>query len=223
MSFREYIRNIDGIIFDLDGTLWDSCRVVSESWGETLKRVCGAERGPGPEDVKRIMGMTAEEIAAALFSQYGARAEEICRLCIHGENAYIARHGGDLYPGVPELLEALAPRFPLFIVSNCLDGYIECFLKSSGLGARFRDWACEGSTGLRKAGNISLIARRNGLENPVYIGDTVMDERSAREAGVPFIHAAYGFGGAESPDAVIAAPAELVDIILKLEGGAARV
>ena len=214
--------NIDSIIFDLDGTLWDSCRVVSESWGETLRQICGAERGPNPEDVKSIMGMTAAEIAAALFSQYGERAEEICRRCIHGENAYIARHGGDLYPGVRETLAALSGKYPLFIVSNCLEGYIECFLESSGLGPCFRDFACEGSTGLRKAGNIALIARRNGLEAPVYVGDTVMDERSAREAGVPFIHAAYGFGGCEQPDAVIETPAALIPVLEQWKGGARR-
>ena len=165
---------------------------------------------------------TAEEIQNALFSQYGERAEDICRRCIHGENAYIARHGGDLYPGVRETLAALSEKYPLFIVSNCLEGYIECFLESSGLGPCFRDFACEGSTGLRKAGNIALIARRNGLEAPVYVGDTVMDERSAREAGVPFIHAAYGFGGCEHPDAVIETPAALVNVLEQWKGGARR-
>ena len=214
---------IDGIIFDLDGTLWDSCRVVAESWELTLRQRLGIERGPGPEDIRRVMGMTADEITRTLFSEYGARAEEICRLCIHCENAYIAEHGGDLYPGVPEMLEALRRRFPLFIVSNCLEGYIECFLESSGLGPCFRDYACEGATGLRKAGNIALIAQRNGLRAPVYIGDTALDERSAREAGCPFIHAAYGFGSAESPDAVIASPAELPALIEAWEGGARRV
>ena len=208
---------IDGILFDLDGTLWDSCRVVSESWGETLRSRYGIAQGPTPEQVKGIMGMTAEEITAALFSGYGERAEEICLACIHGENAYIARHGGDVYPGVAEMLAALAGRLPLFIVSNCLDGYIECFLESSGLASYFRDYACEGSTGLKKAGNIALIAARNGLRHPVYVGDTVMDERSAREAGCPFIHAAYGFGLAQAPDAVIAAPLDLVSVLQALE------
>ena len=209
---------IDGIIFDLDGTLWDSCRVVSESWSLTLKTLGIAERGPGPQEVKGIMGMTADEIAKALFSRYGERAGEICRACIHGENAYIARHGGDLYPGVPEMLEKLSARLPLFIVSNCLEGYIECFLESSGLGPRFRDFASEGSTGLLKAGNIALITKRHGLRAPVYVGDTAMDEKSAREAGLPFIYAAYGFGEAISPDAVIEAPMDLPALIENWEG-----
>lgn len=215
--------NIDGIIFDLDGTLWDSCRVVSESWGETLRQKYGVTDGPAPAQVKGIMGMTADEIADTLFSGYGPQFREICRACIRGENDYIADHGGDVYPGVPDMLAALSERYPLFIVSNCLDGYIECFLKSSGLTAFFRDWACEGSTGLEKAGNIALVAARHALHDPVYIGDTVMDERSAREAGCPFVHAAYGFGTAESPDAVAASPPELPALIDALKGGTAYV
>ena len=214
---------IDGILFDLDGTLWDSCRVVSESWGETLRRDYGMEGGPTPLQVKGIMGMTADEIADTLFTGYGPRSKEICLACIHGENDYIALHGGDVYPGVPDMLDALSERYPLFIVSNCLDGYIECFLKSSGLSAYFRDWACEGSTGLKKAGNISLIAARHDLKQPVYIGDTAMDERSAREAGCPFIHAAYGFGSAVSPDAAAASPAQLPAALAALEGGTEHV
>ena len=45
-----------------------------------------------------------------------------------------------------------------------------------------------------------------------------MDEQSAREAGCLFIHAAYGFGESEAPDAVLNAPAELVGLIAGLEG-----
>ena len=56
----------DGVLFDLDGTLWDSCRVVAESWGETLRRLDPAAICPGPEDVRGIMGKTAPQIAQAL-------------------------------------------------------------------------------------------------------------------------------------------------------------
>ena len=207
----------DGILFDLDGTLWDSCRVVAESWAETLRSAFGADQGPDREAVRGIMGMTGEQIARALFSGYGERAMEVCMTCISEENAYIARHGGDIYPGAGEMLEALSRRFPLFLVSNCQEGYIPCFLESSGFGPFFRDWACEGTTGLGKAENIALLCRRHHLEHPVYVGDTRMDEHSAREAGCAFVHAAYGFGDAEAPDAAALSPAELVNLFEKGE------
>ena len=207
----------DGILFDLDGTLWDSCRVVAESWGETLRSRFGAERGPDRDEVRGIMGMTGDEIARALFSEFGDRAAEVCMTCIREENAYIAQHGGDVYPGVGEMLKALSGRFPLFLVCNCQEGYIPCFLESTGFGPYFRDWACEGSTGLGKAENIALLCRQYHLKRPVYVGDTRMDERSAREAGCAFVHAAYGFGDAEAPDAAAQSPAELVNLFEKGE------
>ncbi len=205
--------NIDGIIFDLDGTLWDSCRVVSESWSQTLRRISDTSKGPSPEDIRGIMGMTADQIASSLFSHYGDRAFDICKQCIRGENEYIALHSGDLYPGVKEILPDLSLRYPLFIVSNCLEGYIECFLESSGLSAFFTDHLCEGDTGLKKAGNITLIAQRNRICHPIYIGDTSQDEASAREAACPFVFASYGFGNAVHPDAVIHSFPELLEIL----------
>ena len=86
--------NIDGIIFDLDGTLWDSCRVVSESWGETLRQKYGITDGPAPLQVKSIMGMTADEIADTLFSGYGPLFREICLACMAEQDRVgSAQHG----------------------------------------------------------------------------------------------------------------------------------
>lgn len=201
----------DGVIFDLDGTLWDSCQSVAASWAETLARNHGALYMPTEEDVRGIMGMTEEQIAETLFSAYGEQALPVCRDCLAHESAYIAVHGGRLYPGVEELFHALEGTCGLYIVSNCQQGYIECFLDCTGLGKYIRDHECSGNTGLSKAENIRLVALRNGLLHPVYVGDTRMDQASAAAAGLPFIHAAYGFGSAEKPDGVIYAPLELLD------------
>ena len=201
----------DGLIFDLDGTLWDSCRSVAASWAETLAKNHGALYIPTEEDVRSIMGMTVDQIAGKLFSAYGEQALAVCKDCIDHEYAYIAVHGGRLYPGVEELFRALEGACGLYIVSNCQQGYIECFLDYTGLGKYIRDYECSGNTGLSKAENIRLVARRNGLLRPVYVGDTRMDQASAAAAGLPFIHAAYGFGSAEKPDGVINAPLELLD------------
>ena len=201
------------MIFDLDGTLWDSCRSVAESWALTLAQKYGALIRPTEADIRGIMGMTASQIAGSLFSPYGQQAQAVCRDCLSEECAYIAIHGGQLYPGVEELFKALKPSRGLYIVSNCQDGYIQCFLEYTGFGKYISDFECSGVTGLSKAENIALISRRNALRAPLYVGDTAMDEASAAGAGVPFIHAAYGFGRAGAPLAVIHSPLELLDII----------
>ena len=79
-----------------------------------------------------------------------------------------------------------------------------------------------GRTGRGKGENIRLLMDRNGIEAAAYVGDTQGDERSAREAGIPFIHAAYGFGTAQAPDAVIRDIAELPDALLKLDAQGGR-
>ena len=199
----------DGIIFDLDGTLWDSCRAVSESWQQTVRRLGDTGRVITEDEIRSIMGMTAEEIAGKLFRDYGGAAMEICRACLRDECVYLSRHGGTVYPGVGDVLKRLSASASLFIVSNCQDGYIECFLDCSGFGPYFRGFLHPGATGLDKAGNIRLTIDRYGLTSPVYVGDTEMDAAAARKARCPFIHAAYGFGSVAGGVPAIRSPLEL--------------
>ena len=56
--------------------------------------------------------------------------------------------------------------YKLFIVSNCQDGYIECFFKAHKLDKYFTDYECPGRTGLSKGENNKLIIERNNLKNP---------------------------------------------------------
>ena len=53
---------------------------------------------------------------------------------------------------------------------------------------------------------------RQGFEKSVYIGDTQGDCDAAREAGVPFIFASYGFGSVKDPEKSIRDIRELREI-----------
>ena len=155
----------DGILFDLDGTLWNATEPIAVSWAIALKDQPDIERAPGT-----------------------------------------------LYPGLEHTMEKLSARHPLCIVSNCNNGYIETFLDAHSMRKYFLDWECIGRTGLQKWENIRLVVERNEFKNPVYVGDTELDYDSAERAGLPFIHAAYGFGQVpEAPQ--ISSISELLEIV----------
>lgn len=205
-----------GVIFDLDGTLWNSIREVGIAWNDMFVKY-GVGITLTPEMMKITMGRTVPEIGEAMLSHIGLpRRQEILDACCEEENRRLNLYGGDLYDGVEELLPELMKRFELFIVSNCQDGYIESFLTHHGTAGYFRDTECIGRTGLHKAGNIRLIAERNGLDRAVYVGDTERDMRAAHEAGVPFIHAAYGFGSGFESEYRINSFRELPDMLSKV-------
>ena len=84
------------------------------------------------------MGMLLPDILHRLVPELDQeRMKPILEEVLSEENAYVATHGGVLYPGVEQTLAALSARCPLFLVSNCQDGYIEAFFQAHGLGALF--------------------------------------------------------------------------------------
>lgn len=195
----------DAILFDLDGTLWDSVEGVVRSWNEVLCRHPEAKAHITPEQLAGYMGKTTGEIAALMMpSLPEEQALAIMAECAAHEHDYLRAHGGGrLYEGLLPTLQTLCKQYDLYIISNCESGYIEVFLDVHSAGEYFCGHTCPGDTGLTKAGNISLILEKAGHPRAFYVGDTDGDERAARQAGVPFVYASYGFGKAISPDAVL--------------------
>ncbi|MGN1120705.1 MAG: HAD family hydrolase [Oscillospiraceae bacterium] len=183
-----------GIIFDLDGTLWDSAENVCRAWNEVFE-ARGLSRRINPDEMHRYMGKTLDQIGELMFPETEeALRGEIMNAACTNENAYLAKHGGILFEDVVPVLERLRAEYSLFIVSNCQAGYIETFLGFFGLSYLFEDFECPGRTGLGKAENNRLVMERCSLDRAVYVGDTGGDLDAADAAGIPFIHAAYGFG-----------------------------
>ena len=203
----------DGIIFDLDGTLWDSTKEVLIAWDHVLRQQADIARIPTEEDLHGVMGLGADDLTKKLFPELSfERRMEIFDTCAAYENDYLAKHGATLYPQLIETLEKLSAEHPLFIVSNCGKGYIETFMLAHDVEKFITDFECIGRTGKPKSENIKLIVERNHLQNPVYVGDTQWDCDAATAADVPFIFAAYGFGKVEGKP-TIHSPAELIDIV----------
>ena len=209
---------IDGILFDLDGTLWDSSRNVTCAWNEVFRRH-GLEKELTAQELLGYMGMLMHDIFRGLLP--GLDPERLAQVeeeCCRYENDYIREHGGLLFSGLEETLEELAGEYPMMIISNCQAGYIEAFLEASHLGRYFCDLENPGRTGLPKADNIRLVVQRHRLAHPVYVGDTQGDRDSAAKAGVPFIYARYGFGEVSDYEGVIDSIRELPAMLRQMEG-----
>ncbi len=209
---------IEAIIFDLDGTLWNSENEVCMAWNQVVSRYPQVRQELiTKEELSSCFGLPMTEIAKKLFPKADDKTQqEIMDECCKVENEYLSEHGAVLYPKLEETLMELKKDYKLLVVSNCQSGYIESFIKAHKLSHCFDDIECWGNNLLPKGENNKLIMKRNNITNAVYVGDTTGDEQSARVAGIPFIFAEYGFGEAVTPDYRIKEFSELVEVMRTL-------
>ena len=187
---------MQNIIFDVDGTLWDSTEVVSLAWNKAIAEVGGTKAVVDAAILKREFGKTMKVIADDLFPDANETTKALLmkKCCDYEHEALEENEAELLYPAVVETIKELAQQHRLFIVSNCQSGYIELFMKKAGVEAYIEDWECFGDTGKVKGENIRLLMERNKLAEAVYVGDTQGDYEATQLAGIPFIFARYGFG-----------------------------
>lgn len=187
---------IDGIILDVDGTIWNTTSVVANAWNNAIDKLFPQIPHVSADILKGQFGKTMDVIADNLFNLISAKDRKILidECCIE-EHIAIKNNEIDItYPDVVSTIKKLAESFPIFIVSNCQSGYIELVMEKNKIKEYIKDFECFGNTLKTKDENIKLIIERNSLRNPVYVGDTQGDYEACIKSNVKFIWASYGFG-----------------------------
>lgn len=188
------------IAFDLDGTLVDSRHDLASA-----VNVVRGELGLEPLPLERVVA----------FVGHGARVlvRRSLPATVAGDD-FEAAFGRFLelyyercldetrpYPGVEAMLEALAERFPLAVVTNKPERHTRKVLEGLGLARRLRFALGGDSLAARKPEPEPLLeaARRLGVEPArlLYVGDSAIDGETAARAGAPAALVAWGFGSAE--------------------------
>jgi phosphoglycolate phosphatase len=205
----------DSIIFDLDGTLWDSTANVAIAWQAAKDQVDYIDLDFTQQTIRSITGMTYKAIFEKLLPEVNEEQRNAFKaICALNEINILQERGGMLYPRLEETLQYLITKYKLFIVSNCQNDYIETFISFSGLGHYFSGHQCYGTKSQPKAENIRDIINDHDLTAPIYVGDTMGDFNACQTAGVPFIFAAYGFGVVETGQiATIGTVGELMELL----------
>ena len=190
----------DSVLFDLDGTLWDASPACAQAWTESLATVGHPEITVTPAYARRFTGLSMGEILNLFFPSVPPELHADLSKCYRlMEELFMRAQGGSLYPDTDAVLRSLQQTRRLFIVSNCLEGYIENFLRLTGLASVFAGFESMGHTGRSKADNIASVIEVHGLRHPVFVGDTAQDAEAAESNRLPFVFAAYGFGSVPDP------------------------
>ena len=195
----------ESLIFDIDGTLWDSRALVAEGYNIQLEKEGLSHLAVNAELFRPLFGKVMTEIADTIFPSIPAPERyALMERCMDTENKYLQANPCRIgYPGVRETMEKLAKNHRLFIVSNSQQGYPELCISKLGLTGCFQGHLCFGDTNRCKGETLKILMEQHGITSCAYIGDTQGDMEAAYMAGMPFIWAAYGFGTPEKFDARI--------------------
>ena len=186
----------ESLIFDIDGTLWDSRALVAEGYNIQLRSEGLDHLCTDAETLKSLFGKVMSEIGDVLFASIPVPERyDLMERCMATENRYLEENECRIgYPGVKETLTELAKKYRLFIVSNSQCGYPELCIGKLGLGELFEGHMCFGDTGTCKGETIKRLMEKHGITSACSIGDPQGDADAAALAGIPFVFCRYGFG-----------------------------
>ena len=206
--------NYESLIFDIDGTLWDSRALVAEGYNIQLKSEGLDHLCVTAEDLKPLFGKVMTEIADVILATIPeSERYALMERCMKTENDYLFANECRIgYPKIKETMEELAKKHRLFIVSNAQCGYPELCIDKLGLGGYIEGHMCFGDTGTSKGKTIRTLMEKHNIQNCVYIGDTQGDYEATLEAKVPFIWCTFGFGKPEGYDKKIDSFAQLLEL-----------
>jgi phosphoglycolate phosphatase len=209
------------LVFDLDGTLVDSLADIASAANATLRRLAPGVAPLAKEEVRAFVGDGARQLVERCLAARGLShaADEILPLYLETYRAGLLVETR-LYPGVAEALDALRGR-TLAVLTNKPGDFSRTILEGLGIAGRFaRIWG-GGDVPAKKpdpAGLLALVAALDAKpDEAVLVGDSAVDVRTARAAGIVSIGVRYGFDPEglerERPDVQIDDVRSLVSVV----------
>lgn len=205
---------LDGIIFDVDGTLWDATEEAAACWSNIINQKYHLDLQISSGDLKRVFGKPMDEIFVNLFPML---SKEECltigNACFKEEINWLREHPVPLFENISSAMNKISSYIPVYIVSNCQKGYIEVMMETNKLTDCISGHLCFGDTGLQKWETIQTLMQTNHLKSVVYVGDTQSDYETCKRINIPFIHVNWGYGNVPNAKYQINHIEQLYDIL----------
>ena len=167
------------ILFDLDGTIWDS-----RPWFSEL--LCASSIFTQEKAMSRLCGGGN---VVDLIYEAGISKARFLRACVESVSSL------GLYPEVrSSLIELQRKGVRTGIVTNLARNIAAPVLNELGLSSLFE--VSKYAAGKPRTGALVSALRELDIESPklaVYVGDSPIDAQAALGAGMPFAWASYGY------------------------------
>jgi HAD superfamily hydrolase (TIGR01509 family) len=207
------VRRVAGLVFDMDGTLFDSSRLVPDSYVEVA---ASAGRTVTREEVVASYAVGPPTV---LLSHLLGRPAEPAQLEAYHEGLRRGASSLRPYPGIVDSLRALAAYAPLAVFTGADRIACSMLLEATGLAPWFR--AVVGSDEVAhpkpEPDGIIEACARLGVEvaDAAYVGDSGRDLEAARRSGALAVAAAWGHEHRDpSPaDVVVRSPGDLLALV----------
>lgn len=210
------MKNIDLMIFDLDGTLVDSKQDIANAVNHTLRELGFKEKDPAL--IVTYVGTGAEDlIKKSIDEKEGYSLDEALSIL----SKYYKKHSLDntrLYPGVRDILDHFKDKRMALITNRKLEFAVKT-LKGLDIYDHFEDISGGDDLGCMKPSSCPLekAMRKFNIDRKrsMMIGDMNIDILAGKEAGMATCAVTYGLGKIE--DIKQAGPDHMIDDILKLK------
>lgn len=192
-------RKLKVIIFDFDGTLINSSKGILQAITHVIKTNGYSVKngldlyqfiGPPLKEQLKIACEITDEEADKANNEFVEFYEKNCLNMFY------------MYDGVKFTLEQLKTKgVKLYLATYKPLNQTKSMLEVAGIEGFFSGLSCSSCDGRKKKSELifeNVQNSQSNIEDCVYIGDTYGDEKAAKELGMQFVAAEYGFGQFES-------------------------
>lgn len=182
------------LIFDLDGTLWNTEKSYYYAFNEFLKNNPQKSNQMDVSVVEKLKAITMDKMAPLLFplDSDEQRYQNMLE-CLKYSCEYLNEYETVSQDKINDI-EKLSKDFNLYIVSNCPFEYIDIFFEKTKLRSCFKDIVALGgftvNNDFDKANNLAKLIEKENLkkEDTFFIGDSHLDLEASEFANVNFIY-----------------------------------
>lgn len=200
---------LDGILFDLDGTLWKTEKSYIYAYQKLMEEF---HLDPLPQEViYSVVGKPLSYVQGVIFNRY-SNVEELTKKAVAYSIEYVQKNPSFCSNQIENLFSQLHKRVKIYIISGCPRCYLDAFLSLSNTASYIT-----ASYSLEDGNKKSILNRFNN-QRLLFVGDS-NEEYDAIEnhKNIFFCYAKYGFIQLDTYDYYIQSLDDIISVLDKIE------